>query len=95
MIPEKRKRSQKHRVPNVYGRGLLLVVLLSMTLLPLRERLGAAQLLDVLLIGIMLCCTLYLLYQGSLWLLAQIPDEDDQQMETDPIRHVYEHESSN
>ncbi|MDQ7027948.1 MAG: hypothetical protein Q9P44_20600 [Anaerolineae bacterium] len=72
MFPEKPKNSPKPQRSN--SRGLLIALIalpLPITLL-MNQRLPSAQFIDMLLIGMMLCCTLYLLYQGIIWLLMTI-----------------------
>ena len=72
MFPEKPKNSPKPQRINIRGLLVALMVLpLPVTIL-LNQRVPTAQYMDMLLIGVMLCCTLYLLYQGLVWLLAML-----------------------
>ena len=72
MFPEKPKNSPKPRQINTRGLLIALIMLpLPVTIL-LNQRVPTAQYMDMLLIGVMLCCTLYLLYQGLVWLLVTL-----------------------
>lgn len=77
MFPEKPKRTL---YPRRAGLRWLLIALIGLpvpaTVLANR-RLDSAQLIDILLIGVMLCCTLYLLYQAILWLLMALVQAQD------------------
>ena len=69
MFPEK----QKHR-PRLWQLRLR-YLLVSLMILPLlfslsnNRRLNGEQVVDVILIGIMLCCTIVLVNQGILWVI--------------------------
>ena len=70
MFPEKPKRQSKSRFINV--RWLLIAILalpLPMTIY-FNRRVDTSQFVDMLLIGFMLCCTLYIVYQAVVWLLS-------------------------
>ena len=72
MFPEKPKNSPKPRKVNIRGLLIALMVLPLLITVLLNQRVPTAQYVDMLLIGVMLCCTLYLLYQGLVWLLAML-----------------------
>ena len=78
MFPEKPKRTpRKQRAPIRWLLIALLGLPIPVTLL-FSRRVQNAQLVDMLLIGIMLCCTVYLLYQGALWMMSVgLEAEDD------------------
>jgi hypothetical protein len=78
MFPEKPKNSLKPRQINRRGFFITLMVLPLLITILLNQHVPTAQFVDMLLIGVMLCCTLHLIYQGLLWLLVTLfQDADD------------------
>lgn len=72
MFPEKPKHSATPRRTNARW---LLIILMSLPLpatILMNRRLPTSQIVDMMLIGIMLCCVVYLLYQGIMWMLAMV-----------------------
>lgn len=80
MFPEKPKRQPKKRHFNL---SWLLIAILALPL-PLtvlsNRRVETGHFVDMLLIGFMLCCAIYILYQGVIWVLRAGSDslEDDE-----------------
>lgn len=81
MYPEKPKRTviEPETQPRAYRKwlGLFLAAIIGLpvpVLLLLRH--DQARTVDMLLLGVMICSALYILYQGMLWLISQLSDED-------------------
>lgn len=82
LYPEKPKRTIIEPIvrqrPYMRWFGLLLALLFGLPIpVLLLLRYDQEGTTDMLWMGVMICSALYILYQGMLWLLAQLGDDSD------------------